>query len=224
MAYSHSHAARTVEPRSGPPPLGSRHDDLGFVLREANHRVRNLLAMMEIVIGETDSTSIEEYRARVMRRIAGMGDFFEVICHADDQMVDLAEMLARTVVPYDAIAGRVRTNGPEVEIGARLALMLHLVFHELATNAIKYGALSSLSGSVDVTWNVRRTSATRQTLAIIWIEQGGPQVDPPQCRGFGSRLITRALREHGQVYLDFERTGVACYMLIELDRHGGVVC
>jgi two-component sensor histidine kinase len=96
--------------------------------------------------------------------------------------------------------------------------MLHLVFHELATNAIKYGALSSVAGSVDISWNVRATGTGRQTLAIMWTEQGGPQVAQPQRRGFGSRLITRALREYGNVCLDFDESGVACYMLIDLDR------
>ena len=230
MAYTDSNVARAVERRPGSrygrvrsAARGSNPEDLSFLLREVNHRVRNLLAMMEVVVGETDSTSIEEYRARVMRRIARMGDFFEEICDADDRTVGLARTLAQTVMPYDSVAGRIRTNGPDVDIAPRLALMLHLVFHELATNAIKYGALSSLSGSVDVRWNLRTTGAARQTLAIMWTEQGGPQVDQPQRRGFGSRLITRALREYGQVYLDFETTGVACYMLIDLDRDGGAV-
>jgi two-component sensor histidine kinase len=75
-----------------------------------------------------------------------------------------------------------------------------------------------LSGSVDVGWNVRETRAGRQTLAIMWTEQGGPEVKQPRRRGFGSRLITRALREYGHVCLDFDATGVAGYMLIDLDR------
>jgi two-component sensor histidine kinase len=230
MAYNRSNVARAIDPQSRPrygrarsSPIGANDEDLTLLLREVNHRVRNLLAMMEVVVDETHPTSIEEYRAGVMTRIAGIGEFFETMCRADCRNVGLARVFAQMVLPDHAETGRIRSNGPNVDVSRRLALMLHLVFHELATNAIKYGALSAPAGSVDVRWNVRETSAGRRTLAIIWTEQGGPEVTVPRRRGFGSRLITRALREYGNVCLDFDKTGVACYMLIDLDCGDGAL-
>jgi two-component sensor histidine kinase len=229
MINNRSSAERAVVPRSRPrdgrrrsSALRSDGEDLSLLLREVNHRVRNLLAMIETVIDETHAMSVEEYRARVMARISGISDFSQVIGRADGQKIGLGQVLAQTIARHDAAVGRIRSCGPDVDVGRRLALMLHLVLYELITNAIKYGALSSRSGSVDVNWEVREMG-TLQTLDITWTEQGGPEVTQPQRRGFGSRLIIRALREYGQVYLDFDRTGVACYMRIDLDHEGSAV-
>jgi hypothetical protein len=93
-----------------------------------------------------------------------------------------------------------------------LALALHLVLHELAANAKKYGALSSALGRVKIEWKVRHVLGAPRKLAIVWTEHGGPEVQRPRHRGFGSRLIKRALDGYGGVRLDFNRTGFACFM------------
>lgn len=196
-------------------------EDLSLLLQELNHRIRNLLAIMEAVVGQTQSMTVEEYRAKVMARISGLNDFYEVICRLDAGNIGLAELLEQTMRPYCAVSGRVIASGPDIGLRPRLALSLHLVVHELATNAMKYGALSSMFGTVKIAWEIRQVGGAARKLAIVWSEGGGPEVKQPQRRGFGSRLITRALNGYGEVQVDFRPVGVACYMLIDLDRDIG---
>lgn len=197
----------------------SNERDLPLLLQEINHRIRNLLAMIEAVVGQTQSTNVEEYRARVMARICELGDFYEVLSRLDEGKIDLAQLLEQTIRPCCATGARVVANGSAVCLGPRLALSLHLVVHELANNAWKYGALSSRRGIVNVAWEIRQSGDGARKLAIVWSEDGGPRVKQPRRRGFGSRLITKALKEYGEVRLDFRPTGVTCCALIDLDQN-----
>jgi two-component sensor histidine kinase len=130
----------------------------------------------------------------------------------------LAELLEQTTRPYSANGAQVLAAGPDLELQPSLALALHLVFHELAANANKYGALSSPLGRVKIDWKIRHVPGAPRKLAIVWTEHGGPEVQRPQHRRFGSRLIKRALDGYGGVRLDFNHTGLACFMVIDLDR------
>jgi two-component sensor histidine kinase len=190
-------------------------DDVPLLLEEINHRIRNLLAMIEAVLGQTQSITVEEYRAKVRARISGLRNFYEVIGGSGAGEVGLAELLERTMRPYCSAGGRVIAGGPDVRLNPKLALSLHLVVHELANNARKYGALSSTDGTVKISWALQPGTAARK-LAVIWNEDGGPEVKPPQRRGFGSRLIVRALDAYGEVRVDFRPTGLACFMLLEV--------
>jgi two-component sensor histidine kinase len=196
-------------------------EDVPLLLKEVNHRIRNLLAMVEAVLNQTQSGSVEDYRAKVTARISGLGEFSEVICRLDAGKIGLAEVLEQTLRPHCASGTHVIAGGPEIGLGPRLALWLHLVVHELATNATKYGALSSTGGTVNIAWELQQAGGMRK-LALAWCEAGGPEVKQPQRRGFGSRLITRALKEYGDVQLNFNPSGVACYLLIDLDRDVGL--
>ena len=149
---------------------------------------------------------------------------------------------ALTYAPEDVIqphvdAGRVRVGGPPVNLTTGVAVSLHLAFHELATNAAKYGALSAESGRIDLDWEITppagspardgvashagsghssRTAAG--ALVLRWRESGGPPVVPPTRRGFGSRLIERGLAHEleGDVALAFDPAGVRCRLVIPL--------
>jgi two-component sensor histidine kinase len=118
-------------------------------------------------------------------------------------------------------SGQVLVGGPDVELGSKLALWLHLVVHELATKARKYGALSSKDGTVSLTWALQQALGAAGKLALVCYEDGGPEVKQAKRRGFGSRLITKALDQYGKVQLHFRPAGVACSMLIDLDRDVG---
>jgi two-component sensor histidine kinase len=119
----------------------------------------------------------------------------------------------RTLAPYRS-EGRVRTEGPPVRMAPTAAVTVNLAFHELATNAVKYGALSVQTGRVDVSWRIDRTDRARPMVEINWVERGGPPVRPPAKRGFGSRLIERGLVSEfsAEVRLDFAPEGVECQM------------
>ncbi len=120
--------------------------------------------------------------------------------------------------PYCANSAQVMAVGPDVELEPHLAFALHLVFHELAANASKYGALSSPLGCVKIDWNIRHVPGAPRKLGIVWIEHRGPEVRHPRHCGFGSRLIKTVLDGYGRVRLDLNSTGLACFMLVDLDR------
>jgi two-component sensor histidine kinase len=190
---------------------------LALLLGEIDHRIRNLLTMVEALVRQTHSTNVEDYRDKLIGRITGLHGFYE-LTRLDDHMLGLAELLEQTLRPYSTNGTQVRAVGPDLKLQPSLALALHLVFHELAANASKYGSLSCPLGHVKIEWRIRQHANGLRKLAIVWTEQGGPEVKPPKHRGFGSRLLKKALDAFGAVRLDFNSTGVACFMLIDLDR------
>jgi two-component sensor histidine kinase len=191
---------------------------LALLLGELDHRVRNFLSMVESVIRQTESTSVGDYRSKLLGRLTALYSHSQLTSsyrHAPK----LAELLERALHPHVGNADQVVGMGPDVDLEPSLALALHLVFHELATNAKKYGALSSPLGRVRIVWKLRDLPDAPRKLAILWTEQGGPKVKRPRHRGFGSRLIRTALDGYGVARLDFHSSGLACFMSIDPD-HG----
>jgi two-component sensor histidine kinase len=192
-------------------------DRLALLFGELDHRIRNLLTMIEAAVKQTHSTSVEDYQAKLMAQITGLYGFCEFKSHYKRKL-GLAQLLEQTIGPYCANSVQVLAVGPDVELEPALALALHLVFHELAANANKYGALSSPLGCVNIAWKIQHVPGALRKLAIVWTEHGGPAVKHPRHCGFGSRLIKTALDGYGQVRLDFDSTGLACFMVVDLDR------
>jgi len=150
-------------------------EELALLIGELNHRIRNLLTMAEAVIRQTRSPTVEDYRVQVVMRISALRRFHEMdIPHG--AALDLAGLLEQTLRPYCADSNQVFATGPDLELQPKLALVLHLVFHELAMNAKKYGALSSPLGSVKIQWESGHIAGAARQLAIIWTEHGGPEV------------------------------------------------
>jgi len=192
-------------------------DGLDLLVGELNHRIRNLLTMIEAAVRQTQSTNVEDYRTKLIHRISTLGGFYQ-LSELYGCAVPLVKLLEETTRPYAAAGARVVASGPDIELKPKLALALHLVFHELAANAYKYGALSSPGGRVSIEWVLRRVPDGARKLTLVWSERGGPEVKRHRYRGFGSRLIRRALDGYGLARLDFHRSGVACLILIDLDR------
>jgi two-component sensor histidine kinase len=130
----------------------------------------------------------------------------------------LQDVAERALKPFASQAtGQVLIRGPEVFLTPGAALTLALVFHELATNAVKYGALSVEKGRVDLAWTYEAAS---MRLAVTWAESRGPKVKPPARRGFGSRLIARALSGelNGRADVAFEPDGLVCRLAAQLRK------
>ncbi|MBL7405590.1 sensor histidine kinase, partial [Escherichia coli] len=110
----------------------------------------------------------------------------------------------------DGRTSRFQVSGPALRLPPRLALSIAMALHELGTNAVKYGALSTEGGTVEISWTVRRLEEMQ--LSLRWSERGGPPVKKPTRTGFGSRLIERSLAREpaGEVVLSYEPTGVVC--------------
>ena len=186
-----------------------------LLVRELQHRIRNLLGVVQCFVVNTEAKTADDYREALTARIAALSDACDLI-ESGEHRVSFARLLERTLKPHSTLStGRILLAGPEVILEPRLALSLHMIFHELATNASKYGALTSASGVVEVLWDFLPRGGG-QALAVQWREHSGPEVRKPRHKGFGMRLISKAL-SGAQIDMDFAPTGLLCRLLVEID-------
>jgi two-component sensor histidine kinase len=175
-----------------------------------------LLSVVQCFVTDTEANTADGYRTALMERLAALSDTFGFIEGARAHRVSLAKLIGWTLKPH-AIRpnGRIVLAGPDITLEPQCALSLHLVFHELATNACKHGALASASGVVEVCWDVAFEQGSR-VLAIQWREHDGPAIRKPRRMGFGMRLISKALAG-ARVDMDFAQAGLVCRILFEVD-------
>lgn len=186
-----------------------------LLVKELQHRIRNLLSVVQCFVVNTDATTADDYREALAARLANLSDAYNLI-ESGEHDVSLANLLERTLKPHSTLQnGRILLAGPDIVLRPRLALSLHMILHELATNASKHGALMSTSGVVEVLWDLF-PRGDGQALAVQWREHGGPEVRKPRRQGFGMRLISKAL-PGAQVDMDFAPSGLLCRLLVEID-------
>jgi len=176
--------------------------DLDVLTRELRHRLKNTLSTVQALAWETLSGLTE--RPMVMAlldRIVAMGAAHDVLFREGGTSATLEDIAYGTLAACHA---RIDMRGPQVFIGARVAVALSLVLHELATNAVKYGALSAVTGRVTLSWSI---DASAGLLKVQWRETGGPFVRPPERRGFGSWLIDTGISNGGRVIRRYDPTG-----------------
>jgi PAS domain S-box-containing protein len=192
-----------------------------LLIHELNHRVKNLLAMVQAIVTQTlSSTDAPETARRALdQRLQALAHAHDVLTRESWHGADLADIVEGTVAALEASPGqRVRTSGPHVRLEPKAAVTLALVLHELATNAVKYGALSVDDGWVTLEWTTARAKGGLR-LTLTWAEHGGPAVEPPQRKGFGARLIARSLAaEQGSAELIYAPEGVRCHMTLIIPR------
>jgi two-component sensor histidine kinase len=176
---------------------------------ELRHRVKNLLAMVQALARQTEAEdrSGEQYRDAFLGRLEALVQAHE-LAFGTQGRVDLAALAGLVLEPY-AGAARVVADGPAVTLAPTQVQALAMVLHELATNAVKHGALSVPGGRVRVGWEIGGGEGVRR-LRMRWEERGGPQVTPPATRGFGTALIeSAAMRElGGRAELTFAPAGL----------------
>ena len=185
---------------------------LRFAMRELDHRVKNTLATVQSVADQTlrSSTSMTGFGEAFAGRIQAMARIHNALAARRWHGLTLGELIDLVVVPlrHDPASVRIDCNGSFVP--ADLVRALGMALHELATNAAKYGALSNAGGEVAI--SARADHGDEARLRISWRERGGPPVDEPARRGFGTRLIQDALTHEadGTVVLGFGADGVRC--------------
>ncbi|MEP7186631.1 MAG: chemotaxis protein CheB [Rhodanobacter sp.] len=166
----------------------ARHKSM---IGELNHRVRNMLAVVSAMATQTLMQSVEtEALDAFVDRLHAMARTYKLLTETDWSYMSFTELL-RAELSVIAKPARFSINGPALKLEPREALALGMVVHELATNALKYGALSNNSGHVDVTWT--RSDESAFSTEICWQESGGPAVVEPKRHGFGSLMIERQL-------------------------------
>ncbi|TVR11632.1 MAG: histidine kinase [Salinarimonadaceae bacterium] len=192
---------------------------------EMSHRVKNLLAIASSLttISSRSSTSIEDMAGQLTNRLAALGRAHDLVRPLPGQAVTdalLGDLISVLLAPYDdlgAFSGRVRVSVPRMGVGQASATTLALIIHELATNSLKYGALSCESGTLDVS----STDHEGDEVVIVWTEQGGPPVEATEGPGgFGSKLINRAMSAQldGAITCDWAEEGVIVTLTMNRKR------
>ncbi len=191
---------------------------------EMSHRVKNLLAIASALtqITSRSAKTTTDMSRDLIGRLSALGrahDLVRPLPGNEGDAVLLGDLFAVLLAPYDdtaAFSGRIRIAVTRMGIGERTAGTLALVIHELATNSLKHGALSSEAGALDVS-----SASDDGQLVVTWVETGGPQLDgTPEERGFGRKLISRSLAEHleGSVTYDWLPGGLVATLRMSADR------
>ena len=190
-----------------------------MLARELGHRLKNQLAMVQVIVSQTlrSAVDIPSARRTLGDRLAVLGAAHDMIIRGDARSSTIADIVAQmSQVHDDREAPRIHADGPMLKIGARPTLSLSLILHELATNASKYGALSTPAGRVEVSWAVNTPTPDRVT--IRWVEWDGPPVTAPAAEGTGSKLIKAGLAgaRDCRVEIRYEPTGLRCSICADL--------
>jgi PAS domain S-box-containing protein len=182
-----------------------------LLVSELNHRVKNTLATVQSLAAQTArrARSPRTFQERFESRLIALSNAHDQLTLRNWQDADLREVVRSAISPYlSAGQDQVTLRGEDVMLRPRAALSLAMVFHELATNAAKYGALSAPAGTITLAWQL----SGPDTMQIDWHEQGGPPVGEPKRRGFGTRFIEGSIASElkGRTRLSFEPDGLRC--------------
>jgi PAS domain S-box-containing protein len=178
-----------------------------LLLQEIQHRVKNTLGTVIAVAAQTFKTAPQAERKTFEARIRALANAHALLTQSNWSRTTLRQVIEQAVDPFQT--ERFVLEGPAVDLDAGKALTLTMLLHELATNAVKYGALSSDGGNVTIIWSLAGENASH--VRLVWQERGGPPVSTPPRKGFGSTLIENALRgTQGNTRLQFDPEGVIC--------------
>lgn len=188
------------------------------LINELNHRVKNSLAAVQAITAQTarGAASVADLTAKLQDRLQALARAHDQVIRTNWESVELASLLTEELAPYLGEDGRVVIRGPAVTLTANSGVALSLVLHELATNAVKYGALSVPEGRLHVHWTLDIGEESGPPLATLrWQESNGPPVTTPKRRGFGSRLVEQTLASlGGSATLSFAAEGFRCTLKV----------
>jgi two-component system, chemotaxis family, sensor kinase Cph1 len=190
------------------------HNRDKLLMAELDHRVKNTLANIQALVTQSSRSaeSLTVFVEGLDKRIHSMAKAHSLLTQSRWEGVSVDGLLREELEPYIQALGNIEFNGVDAVLTPKSALALSLALHELATNAAKFGSLSTPNGKVAVHLQLRPDGG----IDISWTESGGPVVEPPTRRGFGSTLIERALalETDGHAAIRYERTGVVCYIVL----------
>ena len=184
-----------------------------LLARELEHRVKNILSVVQALARMSFPDAPDSQRGALDRRIIALSEANKVLQEASWREADLHTIVTE-VAGRLGVAERIECDGPQVAVSSDQAMGVALTVHELCTNALKYGACSRDGGTVRITWQV--DPADPASIRLRWKESGGPPVEQPRYKGFGSMLIRKAITgaDGSSAELHFEPDGVACEMTL----------
>lgn len=189
-----------------------------MLIDELNHRVKNTLATVQSIVWQASRTNSDPkaIREAIESRLFALSRSHDLLTRENWESAGLLDVLNDALEPFGVADGRterVVIRGDNIRFPPKAALALGIAFNELATNAVKYGAFSNATGSVEIEWKIEQ-GANGRRLLLKWQEMDGPAVAPPLRKGFGSRVIERGLAHEleGDVHLDYRKEGLVCTM------------
>ena len=193
-----------------------------MLIGELNHRVKNTLAIVQSIIWQALRTDADPkaIREAIESRLSALSRSHYLLTRENWQSGGLMDVIHGALQPFGIAKGRADRlviTGEDIQFPPKAALALGITFNELATNAVKYGALSNDKGSIHIAWTVEQTAEGPQ-LVLLWQEKDGPAVSSPFQKGFGSKVIERGLAYEleGTAHIDYQKDGVVCRMVIPM--------
>lgn len=187
------------------------HDHETLLLHELNHRMKNIIAVVQAVAQQTfrSAPTLQEAQNILQGRLVAIARAQDLLISKNIHGTSLHQLIGGSIAGSGVDQKRVSICGPEVPVSSRDAVTISLAVHEMCTNSMKYGAISSAEGQVDIEWGL---DETRESFYFTWTESGGPTVSPPTRKGFGTSLLEKGLASDlgGSITLDYRPEGLVC--------------
>ncbi|MFY9655827.1 MAG: HWE histidine kinase domain-containing protein [Methylocystis sp.] len=195
-----------------------------MMVAELNHRVKNILAIVQAVATQTmrSSRSLEDFTEAFTGRLKALAVAHDILTKTRWIGVGLSELLAAVLAPYrSGDEARLTILGPPLLLPAPAVMPLSMALHEMTTNALKYGALSNRRGAINVTWRV--SDGANPMVELVWQESGGPKVKAKTVEGFGAKLIAQVIGHDlgGKTAIDFAAAGARVTLTFPVEARAG---
>jgi two-component sensor histidine kinase len=190
---------------------------------ELQHRVKNTLSIVGGIASQTLHQDLTDATLETFQdRLRALGRAQDILTATSQPRVSVRDVVENALAPHRMGKERIAVSGLRVILGAKEALSLGMAIHEMATNAIKYGALSNDRGRIDISWR-KTLDRGAPVFKFSWVESGGPLIDRPSRKGFGSELIEGRLAWDfkGRVEVSYEPTGFKCRLIASMGNLGG---
>ena len=185
-----------------------------LLAREVDHRAKNALALAQSIVRLTRGENVKTYVRSVEGRINALARVHTVLSLSSWQGAEIRKLIDEEMAPYSS-GEQIKLSGPEMQLEPTTAQTVALALHELVTNSAKYGALSALTGRLSMSWEDQAG-----LLRIVWVETGGPVVEKPVSRGFGTRSVIASIESQlgGQAEFDWRPEGLVCCLTVPLPQ------
>lgn len=191
--------------------ISERTDHIRLLMNEVNHRSKNILALVMVIAQQTAARQPTDFLQSFSKRIQALAANQDLLVKNQWQSIEVGELIRAQLTPFEDIVGKkILLVGAQILLKAKASQSIGMALHELATNAAKYGALSSENGHVAIDWQLKENSNKQWRFILSWSETGGPPVSEPVHRGFGMRVIKNMIEMNldAHVVLDYKASGL----------------
>jgi two-component sensor histidine kinase len=213
-------ALRSAESHRAADALGKGNAQIALLMKEVNHRSKNLLSLIQAIARQTSAgSSPEDFTRTFSQRLASLSASQDLLVKSNWEEVSLQELMTAQLGHFgDMVGRRILFSGPKILLDAANAQTTSMAIHELATNAVKYGALSNDSGLVKITWTTKGFGSHKR-FQLHWVESGGPPVIAPLQKGFGSKVTGAMVKMslNGEIETKFLSEGFEWHLECHFD-------